>query len=74
MQPSVIGFLALDVDLISKSPDSFLTSQAQPEPKVLTATSENLDLKSAKEPKTLLICSNNLPFGSPPPLGDKQFQ
>ena len=55
-------------------PSGRWTSQAQPEPKVPTAAWLNFSLNSAKEPKAVRIASASLPAGSPPPLGESEFQ
>ncbi len=55
-------------------PSDFLTSQAQPEPKVPMAVLVNSSLNLSNEPKEALMASARVPVGWPPAFGARQFQ
>ena len=70
----VSGVAALLVLTSPSEPSGRATSQAQPEPNVPTAVFVNSSLNCANEPNAFLIASASLPVGSPPPLGESEFQ
>src|SRR5689334_8648691 len=72
--PAANGVSALLVVSMATPPSSVLTSQAQPEPNWPTAASLNFFWKSETVPKARVIASASAPDGSPPPLGDIEFQ
>ena len=72
--PSFNGVPALLVLSRASVPSAFLTSHAQPEPNVVTAVLVNFSLNCANEPNVVLIASASAPVGSPPPVGERQFQ
>ena len=59
----VSGVAAFEVDTRSSEPSVFLTSQAQPEPNVPTATFVNSSLNLSNEPHLALIASARAPVG-----------
>ena len=60
--------------MISSLPCLSRASQAQPEPNSFAALSENSFLKFSTPPKSRWMALSRSPFGSPPPVGDMQFQ
>jgi len=70
----VSGVAALLVFTIATLPSAFLTSQVQPDPKLLIAELVNCSLNASKDPNAALMASATGPVGEPPPFGDRQFQ
>ena len=54
---------------MSNSPLGLAQSHAHPDPNLVPAAAENLDLNSSKEPKLFFIASLRDPVGSPPEFG-----
>src|SRR4051812_754430 len=70
---SMSGLSWFGVEEMDTSP-LLAVSQAQPEPNRPSAALANSSLNLSNEPNFLSIAAARVPFGVPPPFGDRMFQ
>lgn len=72
--PCIIGESWLAVEQMASELSGFTTSQAQPLPKRVVAALLNCSWKEWNPPKASSIALASLPWGVPPPFGERMVQ